>query len=100
MRDRAMKIASANSQSTTHLLRCVKCGTVQEDVSPMFRCGRCSELLEVVYPGFEDRLRNDAANLKQVWQQRRLSSAPEDVSGVWLFLEVPPPREAQDVFTM
>ena len=100
MRDRAMRIASANSQSTTHLLRCVKCGTVQEDVSPMFRCGRCSELLEVVYPGFEDRLRNDAANLKQVWQQRRLSSAPEDSSGVWRFRELLPQVEPQHVVTM
>src|SRR5258708_30334071 len=95
MRDRAMKIASANSQSTTHLLRCVKCGTVQEDVSPMFRCGRCSELLEAVYPGFEDRLRNDAANLKQVWQQRRLSSAPQDSRGVWPIRQLLPQLEPQ-----
>ncbi len=96
-----MKTASANSQSTTHLLRCVQCGTVQDDVSAMFRCGRCAELLEVVYPGLQDRFPNGAANLKDVWQQRRrLSSTPEDSSGVWRFRELLPQVERQHIVTM
>src|SRR5258708_38810049 len=90
MKDSAIKTASANSQSTTHILRCVQCGTVQEDVSPMFRCGGCAELLEVVYPRLEDRFPNGAANLEDVWQQRRLSSTPEDSSGGWRFRELLP----------
>src|SRR5258708_34207290 len=100
MKDSAIKTASANSQSRTHILRCVQCETVQEDVSPMFRCGGCAELLEGVYPRLEDRFPNGAAHLKDVWQQRRPPSTPEDSSGGWRVRDVLPQVDQADDVSM
>lgn len=51
---------------------------------PLYQCPACDSLLEVAndFSG----LRADA--LKNLWDQRRLSRAPLDVSGVWRFREM------------
>ena len=45
-----MSPAQVNSQTATHVLRCVHCGKVQETADRMFHCTQCAELVEVIYP--------------------------------------------------
>ena len=52
----------------------------------VYSCGDCGSLLEVVN-SFEDA---DGQRLKSLWQRRRTSLAPVDVSGVWRFREMLP----------
>lgn len=52
----------------------------------VYSCADCGSLLEVVN-SFEDA---DAQQLKSLWQRRRTSLAPVDVSGVWRFREMLP----------
>lgn len=52
----------------------------------VYSCGDCGSLLEVVN-SFEDA---NAERLKSLWQGRRTSLAPVDVSGVWRFREMLP----------
>lgn len=52
----------------------------------VYSCGDCGSLLEVVN-SFEDA---DARQLKSLWQRRRASLDPLDVSGVWRFREMLP----------
>ncbi len=52
----------------------------------VYSCGDCGSLLEVVN-SFED---TDARQLKSLWQRRRTSLDPVDVSGVWRFREMLP----------
>lgn len=52
----------------------------------VYSCGDCGSLLEVVN-SFED---TDAQQLKSLWQRRRTSLDPVDVSGVWRFREMLP----------
>lgn len=52
----------------------------------VYSCADCGSLLEVVN-SFEDA---DAQHLKSLWQQRRASLDPLDVSGVWRFREMLP----------
>ncbi len=52
----------------------------------VYSCGDCGSLLEVVN-SFED---THAQQLKSLWQRRRTSLDPLDVSGVWRFREMLP----------
>ena len=52
----------------------------------VYSCGDCGSLLEVVN-SLED---TDARQLKSLWQRRRTSLDPVDVSGVWRFREMLP----------
>ena len=52
----------------------------------VYSCGDCGSLLEVVN-SFEDA---DAQQLRSLWQRRRASLDPLDVSGVWRFREMLP----------
>jgi threonine synthase len=52
----------------------------------VYSCGNCGSLLEVAN-SFEDA---DAQQLKSLWQRRRASLDPLDVSGVWRFREMLP----------
>ena len=52
----------------------------------VYSCGDCASLLEVVN-SFDDA---NAQGLKSLWQRRRTSLAPVDVSGVWRFREMLP----------
>jgi threonine synthase len=95
-----MSTVPANPQVATHLLRCVHCGKTQETPDRMFRCTHCSELLEAVYPELAAAPKEFAPRLKEVWQERRHSSLPENVSGVWRFRELLPQVDRQNIVTM
>lgn len=95
-----MKSAMPISPATTHVLRCVHCGAVQEKPSPMFRCRNCTELLEVIYPEMVGASREFGLRLKEIWRERRGSSLAEDQSGVWRFRELLPYVEREHVVTM
>lgn len=82
-----------------HALRCVRCEAVQRRPGCLFRCSECNELLEVIYPDW-GALDKEAARLKQLWRQRRLSPAPHDLSGVWRYRELLPGIERQNMVTM
>lgn len=90
----------ASSQVADHTLRCVHCGKVQETADRMFRCTECSELLEVVYPGRVEAPKEFALRLKEIWQERRGSSLPENTSGVWRFRELLPQVQRENIVTM
>jgi threonine synthase len=66
----------------------------------LFRCGKCSELLEVVYPEWIGAPREFASRLKQIWRERRGSSLPENLSGVWRFRELLPQVDRHSIVTM
>src|SRR5438105_14603698 len=90
----------SNTLIGTHALRCVHCGTIQGKVDRLFRCSECSELLEVIYPDWAAASAGSSQRFKKLWQERRLSTAPEDVSGVWRYRELLPRVESQHVVTM
>lgn len=95
-----MTTVPANPQVTTHVLRCVQCGTAQETPDRMFRCTQCSELLEVIYPELASAPKEFALRLKEIWRERRGSSLPENASGVWRFRELLPQVDRQNIVTM
>ena len=72
--------------------RCIACGDLSESAARNFRCGRCGDLLEITYP---DR-KADAAKLKAIWRERRLSQSAADLSGVWRFRELLPALESDE----
>ena len=69
--------------------RCIACGHLSDDASQNFRCASCADLLEIVYP----QRNENAAGLKAVWRDRRLSQSAVDLSGVWRFRELLPALE-------
>jgi threonine synthase len=75
--------------------RCIACGDLSDTASQDFRCARCGDLLEITYPQWKDSSL-DAAKLKATWRNRRLSSAPVDLSGVWRFRELLPALESDE----
>jgi threonine synthase len=84
-------------------LRCIGCGTVCSRPEQDFRCADCSDLLEIVYPAWKtnDATRPNAAALKSLWQQRRVSRLAIDESGVWRFREMLPAFcESKEVITL
>src|SRR5262249_49231265 len=95
-----MNPVSANSPAATHVLRCVHCGKVQETADRMFRCTQCTELLEVIYPEWAGAPEGFALRLREIWQQRRGSSLPENSSGVWRFRELLPQVSRENIVTM
>jgi threonine synthase len=72
---------------------------VQEEVGRLFRCSECGELLEVVFPGWEVTLAG-AERFKKLWQERKLSTTPHDVSGVWRYRELLPQIDSQHIVTL
>src|SRR5579864_2980355 len=52
----------------------------------LYNCTRCGGLLEVIYSGE----RPDAAALRRLLRERRMSNAPLDASGVWRYRELIP----------
>src|SRR5271170_1567156 len=73
--------------------RCIACGHASEAAGQDFRCAHCGDLVEIIYPhwGESDKmLALQPDRLKSIWKQRRLSSTPADLSGVWRFRELLP----------
>lgn len=52
----------------------------------IYNCPRCGGLLEADYPGVQ----LDAAALKRVWRERRMSNDRVEQSGVWRYRELMP----------
>ncbi len=52
----------------------------------LYNCHRCGGLMEVAYGGVS----TDAAALKRLFRERRMSNAPLDASGVWRYRELLP----------
>ncbi len=86
---------SSSSVQAAFCFRCIGCGDTSEKASQDFRCAHCGDLLEITYPRWaSSELRAD--ELKSTWNQRRLSSAPADLSGVWRFRDLLPSLANED----
>lgn len=94
-----MKAVTSNTPVGTHVLRCVQCGAVQDEPGPLFRCSLCKELLEVIYPDWETSV-SGPESLRKLWQERKLSLEPQDLSGVWRYRELLPQIAAQHIVTL
>lgn len=94
-----MKTVASNPFTSTHSLRCIHCGMVQSDAGRLFRCSKCNELLEVIYPDW-DVSAAAVQELKKLWQERKLSTTPQDVSGVWRYRELLPQIDPQHIVTL
>jgi threonine synthase len=81
------------SHQTEFRFRCIGCGRRNDTADKNFRCSQCGDLLEIRYPAWSGPGAPKAGALKTTWKQRRLSLAPEDLSGVWRFRELLPALE-------
>jgi len=79
--------------------RCIACHDLRDAAGQDFRCEKCGDLLEIHYPDWKDS-KPDAGQLKSSWKDRRLSSNPVDLSGVWRFRDLLPTVEDKDVITL
>jgi threonine synthase len=81
-------------------LRCIGCGRTA--LADRFRCEHCRDLLEIIYPGWDERVpgRLSSGALKQLWRNRRSSLDPVDQSGVWRFREVLPEISQSQIITI
>jgi threonine synthase len=95
-----MSMAVTNTLIGEHALRCIQCGRIQENAGSLFRCSQCNELLEVTYPEWSSMKGEAAERLKETWRRRRLSSAPQDLSGVWRYRELLPRIEPKHLVTL
>src|SRR5579864_2827146 len=87
-------------QPANSRFRCIACGDLSDSASQNFRCVNCGDLLEITYPHWQEA-KPDAADLKSLWLQRRLSLSAVDMSGVWRFRELLPAIENdQEVVTL
>ena len=74
---------------SNYQFRCIGCGYTTESAGQDFRCADCGDLLEIRYPHWKES-RVDGAQVKFIWQDRKISSNPVDLSGVWRFRDVLP----------
>src|SRR5438105_8098703 len=72
--------------------RCIACGELSGSARQDFRCPSCGDLLEITYPGWK-QAKPDPDELKSTWRNRKLSSKPIDLSGVWRFRDLLPALE-------
>src|SRR5205809_5560812 len=81
-------------------LRCIGCGKTA--LADRFRCEHCRDLLEIIYPGWNERGPRglSSAALTGLWRERRSSLDAADQSGVWRFREVLPELSAQKIITI
>lgn len=88
------------SDRSVSQLRCIGCGQIA--LPDRFRCEHCRDLLEIVFPGWEERGAGGLSSeeLKKLWRNRRSSLDPVDQSGVWRFREILPEIAPQKVITI
>ncbi|HLZ93700.1 MAG TPA: threonine synthase [Candidatus Acidoferrum sp.] len=72
--------------------RCIACGELSGSARQDFRCQGCGDLLEITYPGWK-QAKPDPDELKSTWRNRKVSSKPIDLSGVWRFRDLLPALE-------
>jgi len=97
MSEQATKTKPGRGVST---LRCIGCGRTA--LADRFRCEHCRDLLEIIYPGWEERSIGElsSAALKKLWRDRRSSLNPVDQSGVWRFREILPEIPQPQIITI
>jgi len=79
---------------------CIGCGDLGDHASQDFRCSQCGDLLEITYPRWKD-VKPDAAKLKAVWRERKVSAKATDQSGVWRFRDLLPAlKREEDAITL
>jgi threonine synthase len=84
----------------TFNFRCIGCGSVTSHAAQDFRCSQCNNLLEITDVSWKSSGLN-AAKLKSLWRERRLSERALDLSGVWRFRELLPlPESEQHVVSL
>jgi len=73
---------------------------VSDSAEQDFRCGNCGDLLEIIYPYWKEGT-PDPPQVKFIWQDRKVSFSPIDLSGVWRFRDVLPMLEkAEEAVTL
>ena len=95
-----MSEQATKTGTSVSTLRCIGCGRTA--LADRFRCEHCRDLLEIIYPGWDERGPGglSSAALKQLWRNRRSSLDPIDQSGVWRFREVLPEISPQKIITI
>src|SRR6202051_5021840 len=95
-----MSEQATKTGASVSTLRCIGCGRTA--LADRFRCEHCRDLLEIVYPGWDERGPGglSSAALKQMWRNRRSSLDPVDRSGVWRFREVLPEISSHQIITI
>src|SRR5215469_6806472 len=87
-------------RQSAHQFRCIACGQVSDSAEQDFRCGHCGDLLEIIYPYWKEGT-PDSPQVKFIWQDRKVSFSPIDLSGVWRFRDVLPMLEkAEEAVTL
>jgi len=81
-------------------VRCIGCGRTA--LPDRFRCEHCRDLLEIIYPGWEERGAGglNASALRKLWRERRTALSPAAESGVWRFREILPDIAPEKVITI
>src|ERR1700761_6940120 len=76
-----MPPSSTPARQAGYRFRCIACADLSDHASQDFRCARCKDLLEIIYPLWKE-VGPDAAKLKSIWRQRRLSQSAGDHRGI------------------
>lgn len=84
---------------TTFVQRCIndECRIVFGIDEPVYVCAKCGDLLEIERT---EAGSFDAASLREVWRERRMSLDVKDRSGVWRFREFLPFDEDVEVVSL
>lgn len=95
-----MSEQATKTGTSVSTLRCIGCGRTA--LADRFRCEHCRDLLEIIYPGWDERGPGGLTSvaLKQLWSNRRSSLDPVDQSGVWRFREVLPEISSHKIVTI
>ena len=95
-----MSEQATKTGTSVSTLRCIGCGRAA--LADRFRCEHCRDLLEIIYPGWDERGPGglSSAALKQLWRNRRSSLDSVDQSGVWRFREVLPEISSHQIITI
>lgn len=95
-----MAESAIQTRRSVSQLRCIGCGRTA--LPDRFRCEHCRDLLEIIYPGWDEKgpVGLSAAQLKALWSNRRSSRDPVDQSGVWRFREILPDIPQTEIITI
>jgi threonine synthase len=95
-----MSEQATKTGTSVSTLRCIGCGRTA--LADRFRCEHCRDLLEIIYPGWDERGPGGLSSvaLKQLWRNRRSSLDPVDQSGVWRFREILPEISSHKIITI
>ncbi|MBL8151825.1 MAG: threonine synthase, partial [Blastocatellia bacterium] len=85
------------TKKTEAFLKCIACQASFDIQQKLYNCPKCGDLLDVSYEWAD----YDPQSLKKLFRDRRISSSPLDLSGVWRFRElIPFLEDLQNVVTL